>query len=458
MMVDQVIEPAWPIYDTPAGTPVRARQLPGRPGRVSAALAPIALVAGFIARGFDGAAGQACAALLFAALAAIVVVEIDLPAAFWRRLWPPFALVLLGLAWALAVGWWPIGVLPDYALGRALAQAAALAALLAGAVLGGSAMARERVVDWLAILLTLVTVAGLALFWSGTDALFGTSVMRDGRFTGLVGNANVTATISAAVALWAAYRLDLHQRLTRRRWLTRRIGFGSVLVVNLLTVSLAASRLVFIVLALALIGAAIVAARRAQRGRRRGRGAWAVALAVVLGVSLFAGPLSRRFDTLGDAWSLRVEMWGHYAVLAGARPLTGYGLGAFPMVNEQSLTDPAFASAVWAVNSPHNLLLQWLIEGGVPLALAMLAATGLIALPIGRGMAGRWIAADTALLGMIGVVVASAMIDLALDLSAVAALTLFLAGLLWGRATLREIIRIAAPIDKPARHERPIGG
>lgn len=78
-----------------------------------------------------------------------------------------------------------------------------------------------------------------------------------------------------------------------------------------------------------------------------------------------------------NPYGLRADLLRSSAAMAGERPLTGFGLGAWPSAypGYARYDDGTF------VNEAHNDWAQWTVEGGAPLLIAMLAIVAMLLRP-----------------------------------------------------------------------------
>ena len=79
---------------------------------------------------------------------------------------------------------------------------------------------------------------------------------------------------------------------------------------------------------------------------------------------------------------MRADLLRSSVAMARERPLTGFGLGAWP----SAYPGYALYDDGTFVNQAHNDWAQWTVEGGLPLLLAMLAVVGAAA-AAGAGLA-----------------------------------------------------------------------
>ncbi len=414
--------------------------------------------------GFDSTRGQAMACLLnCTALIGLLAIH-RLPLRWWRAAFPVLAFAVLAIAWACAATVIGSGGLPDYAYGKIAAYLSGLAALLCGAIVASTRRGGGHVIDYLLFVNVVLTVAGLFARQAGAIETAGWTLDRAGRFAGLIGNPNATAAVAAAFALLAFSRVGIpgvkrRFRLPLESERMRTLLYLPILFLMAGTVLATASRTAALALAAALV---IDVIERWTRGRRGLAGEnWPTFVAVGMVVSLtlvIGGTLRERLDALAAGGSDRVATWSHLIDLAARSPLLGYGLGSFPMVNAHFLDTPRFAQANWAINSPHNVLLQWVLQAGLPYALLMLTAVLLGVRQIRRGLAHHWLRDDWIVVGMLALILTVAMVDVPLDLPGTVSVTLFLAGLLWGHALERAEVGVLLTHLQSPQHEGPVTG
>ncbi|MFB2586731.1 O-antigen ligase family protein [Herbiconiux liukaitaii] len=299
-------------------------------------------------------------------------------------------LLLVGVAfsaspWAALWGRWPryegLVSLPVY-----------IAAAFFGARLLGPGSSVNRVNSWW----SAISTASIALGVVGVLESFGldpipTNLERPGALLGnatdqgIIGAAFFAMLLAPAVERWRAPLPG------RRPWL---LTVGAL--AGFVSVVASASRAAFVAVVIAVIVLAAFAIMR-ERRRRRAAGARAplreriripliavagtvglvgIALAVPLTRDRLLGlsPLSSR--TVAD----RQEMWGETLQLLGGSPLTGAGPSGFVDAI------PRFHSAAWydvvgsqtVLDSPHNMLLQAAVAGGVLLPLVLLVVGVLV--------------------------------------------------------------------------------
>jgi O-antigen ligase len=189
--------------------------------------------------------------------------------------------------------------------------------------------------------------------------------------------------------------------------------------------------------------AAAVASAKTTRSSAKGvrglvAGAAALLVAGAVLVLLSGAPLSSR---LGAAHFGDSERWAYLDLyLKGLNnlPWTGYGLGTFHHFNTFMVNSSA-ASGFWELGAMHNVYLQWVYEAGFPGAALICACIGVVlaktAISLRRQREGRaWIAAS---LGVGALFCVHGLVDLDLQIAAIAALWSFVLGAGFGSAHRR---------------------
>lgn len=425
------------------------------------AIAAVVIASGLFFGGYDSPLGQSLSALLNSLLLAIVLLFLPpAPPQFWKGVAAPLACFAGALAWLATValarapfagepGELPLA--PDLFLPRFLGLVGGLWALLLGLLIGRLPALRDRAADWLlgSILAYLLLALLLPLLPGGRwDEA---SILLRGRLAGLAGNVNVTATVSGVAAVlafsrWIGIWAGAGQRALpgdRRSSLF----YGAALAVAMIALIFTGSRFPMLV-TLAALGA-LPAWWWLVEGDARpfpvSRLMLGVAALTVAGATLLSRFLVERMGSLGADGYIRAAFWADFARFAGYAPWTGYGPGAFASVHAYFLKDAAGLPSAWAVNSPHSILLQLLLVGGIPYLLLLLAGAGLIARQLLAGLrAARRGMAQLGLVLALLLIFACALVDIFLDMPAGVAIGLFLAGLAWagaidaGRAEARQ--------------------
>ncbi|WP_293978844.1 O-antigen ligase [Sphingobium sp.] len=410
-------------------------------------LATAGISAGMAFRAFDGLAGQACAALINGLLFYVALMRAPVSGDFWRRAAGPLACFAAALLWALFATLHVSDGVPDYLMGKLLSLSAAFCALMTGAM-----MARERrrlraILDWLLLIHMALFALALAARQSGLENYTDYwQLSVKGRFAGFGANANVSAAVAACCALIAFVRMTGRQRTPA--WMSPRLRQFPIhlLFFTLATgiVLITGSRFTLVMLAGVLFAYLVHWVRRRRMTRWRFVLASSAVLVQVALAFLFSTVVLQRYAQLEAGWDDRFDSWAHLWDVAWRQPWLGYGLGSFPALNAHFLTTPRYAQANWAVNSPHNVVLQLLLQGGLPYTLLTIAGFALGGWQIAQIMRRRWTRDTGLILALLGLLLGCGMIDLTLDMPAPLTLFLFLAGLLWGQALDRREIRITA--------------
>jgi O-antigen ligase len=366
----------------------------------------------------------------------------------WRALLPVAAIAGLAALWAavplVATSFAGIAVspplVPDLMAGEFLELFADVAALACGFLIARGRIGVGDVLHWLIVFGAAELLFGLALRQAGETSGFGMWTPNPaGRFGGTIGNANVEACFAAVVAILAYGQAMIAMRRRRAKGTTialmLRIAFYWLAVLLGVGACVATASRTTTVLIIA--GIVVLTARRWWRRHNLRRAALPVGLVGIIVVAVLATAYSdllfERFGDVNGGAGGRVEMWSHYLALAERSPWFGYGLGGFSTAAAHSLTDPITAQHLWAVNSAHNLFLQLWIQAGIPYLALILLAAGWVGFGIARNLRrDRVDLQGLSLLIAILIVIGCSMVDIALDVPAIAALLLFLAGLAWG--------------------------
>lgn len=415
-------------------------------------LLAILLSLGMAVRAFDSTAGQAMSCIVNAALLGWLLIKAAPTMNFWRRAAPVIGCVLAAVTWGVLMSFQFDGSLPDYSPGKILSLFSGLAALLCGAIVGGRTNRSKGILDWLLLINCLILVAGLIVRQIGTEGvLHSWTIERETRFTGLIGNANVTAAMAACFAIIAFARLtDVRGApIWAGDWRPGHIINLPMFVISFGVVILAAARFTAVLLLIILTLFALHWLLRKTTLVYTRLTAIIAALTITTLILAFAGILFERFEVLGTAYQSRVATWSHLAAVAGESPTYGYGLGSFSTINAHLLSDPRYAQANWTLNSAHNIFLQLMIQGGWPYMLLICCAAFVVIRQTMPVLRRNWSRDDAVIVAMLCVIVGNAMIDVVLDMPAPVTFFLFVAGLLWGRALQRPEVDVTLPRRQP---------
>ncbi|CAN5198189.1 hypothetical protein BH10PSE13_BH10PSE13_04550 [soil metagenome] len=398
-----------------------------------------------LCRGFDSQAGMAISFLLNGALlTALTLVCPPTPLAA-RQIRPAVVLVACAIGWAMLATWVGNGRWTEFATPRLLSLCSGFAALLCGLLFGVANERRgiTRLLDLILGFNCILLLLGLAFRYSDTaeGMLDYWTLSRLGRFTGTIGNSNVTAALSGSLCLYAFWRFIA---TTNRRTAGRERGldairaplYGLAAFLTLGTIVATASR--FSIVVLALLMAVIALGRRQRLARLLFRPSLpnliltgVLAMLVAFLIADYGDMLGARFGRLLPELDYRAELWRHYGQIAAESPWLGYGLGSFQSVNAHFLSSPRFAEKAFAINSPHDLPLQLLLVGGWPYLFLLVAAAICIVKSILRTMRNS----DHRIFGaMIAMLLATSLVDIVLDMPVTVSLAMALTGLLWGQS------------------------
>ena len=423
-----------------------------------------AMAAGLFFGGFDSGDGRAIAFLLCGGTLVLLLLLDPPPPDFWRRIAPVAALVALAWLWlVLGMAWSRLKPLaPDLVTIDLLGTGAGTAALLAGTLFAYRRGAVVTAIDlWLMLAILSFGVAAAdaigLIDWAG-----GASLWRRDRFVGLVGNANILSVIAGAVILLSVSRLLTALRGQRGAALAalrpQVVLYSAIALCGAGTMLATGSRASVALVVLFLL---LLFTRGLQHGPSQ-RGIFTVlAIIALLAAAVLAdhrGVLMSRIDAVDADTGFRLAMWSRYLEVALAQPWFGHGPGSFPEVNRAALNDPLLAQATWSANSAHNLLLQLVLKGGAPYALALLAAAALVLRDIIRYFAGARRSVEAwGLLTVIALILGSSLVDIALDVPATIILAMFATGFLWGE-TLSPRRASASPATAAAAGDRLANG
>lgn len=372
------------------------------------------------------------------------------------------------------LGWTALPFWPDLSPGLIAPPAAPDVLLLAwchafsliAVVLGCGVAARlagfmRTTARWLCLFAAVLITGTLALRAFGDPAMVQRLIVdqRYHRFAGLMGNANAAGIGYGMISLlfhgvardqWRAWQARQHRQPPVGAMIAT---FGGVVTLVLVALSQSRTALAATVIAHGAFGASILFPRPNDHPLLR-RSVLTAAV-IVAGAAAWgsAGAVMDRYATLGEDGSSRVAILRHYAHLASTAPLTGYGLGAFDTVNQRHLTSDTVL-LVGDFGAAHNAVLQLAIEAGWPAVAFVAAALIAIAWRIARNATredGRTATIGRAMLCSVAVAAAGSLVDIALNVPAIAALTAALLGTVWGRA----LVDRTAPRSFESAHPIP---
>lgn len=379
-------------------------------------------------------------------LTALILVLISRPGWHIVRGAAPVVLLLIGaLLWAV----WPdiAGVAgadriaPDLVASNAAHVAGLIGMLVCSATIG----ARR---DWVWSVAEAISAGGLvcllagllsriaypATVWGVSKGLF------INRYSGTMLNANAMGAVHAALSLVALglFLAQLRGKVVGHiRWRSLRLVlFGGLALLQLGACAITGSRTAFAAL-FALSSTLVLVFLASYPSRNWPK--WRVLIIPVFLIAVIAAlsqSIGARTQTLADDLHTRLAMWRHYTEIAMHAGPHGYGLGSFAQVNLANLPDGELAGLLWPVNAAHNVVLQCIIEGGdIYAALIVLAVIWMalqMAMRMPRSQPLRLM--QVALMAASAALLAVGLVDIALNIPAVATLASCLWGLAWGRA------------------------
>ncbi len=138
---------------------------------------------------------------------------------------------------------------------------------------------------------------------------------------------------------------------------------------------------------IALVVLTVLMLRSRRLGVARLLGSAAVVLVIFATVALpFSGLLSTRLDRADSALTEngRIEVYRLTLFAIGDAPVTGTGLGTFPDIFPYYRDAEVFTSSAWV--KAHNTYLETILELGIPAALAIFAAIGILGWNCAKGV------------------------------------------------------------------------
>lgn len=439
----------------PGESTVRVQQSAGRENRAAVIILAMALSSiGLFARGFDNPLGQALSCLIGSLILAGIVAVFRPGTTFWRHIRWPVILIVSAILWLVAVALvravmppeaTDLPYAPDLFLSKFLSIVGGLWFLLAGRLIGREAHERHLAVTCIAIAITMFAASGMGMMLIPHGDFFPNLVMvKGGRFLGLAGNANVTASMCGAGALLCAgiglpeWIAKGHAILTGRPWPIGRTSLFAMagFAINIAALLLTASRLAFLATGLSLLLLCLHHGLVARLRMKTILQISAVAVVLIAGAVLLSSTaLIERTAAIHPDAHIRWAFYRRFMGIAGTAPWTGLGPGAFPQANIYFLQNSTMAlRETWIINSPHSILLQLWFVGGLPYLLMMGGGAALIVRDMVRRLDLRECGSrQIGLLLAIMVVFGVGLIDIPLDVTASADIALLLVGLAWAR-------------------------
>lgn len=323
--------------------------------------------------------------LLLTLLALWMAIQlIPLPPGLWAAL--PGRAVIAETDRLIGLGdvWRPISLSPSKTVNSLASLVVPAAALLLYAVQPDAQ--RRKLFTLFVTFAAASALLGIAQMGTGGQGpLYLYRETNSGTPVGLFANRNHNAVFIATTLLIAAYLFAEYRRLTRRgdrSVAPAAIGFVFVLVMVTLFINGSRAGLLVGALALGLGTALYIWARRMEPkdGHTRPMGLWTgylpialvLLIAVAGGLALFSEASSfDRLVKLSLGEELRVQILPQVAAMANDNWVFGTGFGSFEHAYR------SYEASEWLrgtyVNNAHDDWLQWIIEGGLPAMLILLA-------------------------------------------------------------------------------------
>lgn len=414
---------------------------PSMPMRILPAVAAGLLMGPIVLGGANTGMLGALLAMAQCLFAAAVFMLVPRTRYWWQQIAPASVPAALLVIWAMIPAIKGGGLSPDlYPLGL-MELIGHLLFLIAMIGLGGHPGAYRRFVDWMAFTTAPLIALVLVLPGSGLINMMGLGANGPGmgRFSGSIGNPNVAAVVFAMFSLLATgvamgrFRNWLARPTDRSLFTMMGASVLAVMGMCLLTATQSRTGIMLFLLAQALLCtcALLFTKNGAMPGRRR----ITACLMILAGISVLSLLLaSDRFEMLAQDGTGRLAVWQKFWTLAHQAPVTGYGLGSFIEFNQLHLTS-SDALAMWDFGAAHAAPLQLVLELGWP-GLVLMSALG-VAMGWRIVIAGRLHADPIGLSMMLAIMLAlsASLVDIDLNVPAVMALMLSLAGISYGRAS-----------------------
>lgn len=316
-------------------------------------------------------------------------------------------------------------------------QAASLGAICFGAALLGMdrALARRAHIA-LASLGICYALVCLALWqWHGQ----GDRRLPDGwavtRFAASLNNPNVAGCLFgmlAVLTLGWLLRTTSERPFDGRRAVTSIwIGLGLALLIGACGLTGSRASVAVSLASMTLLATACVLKRRTSQPAKIV--VVTTAAAALIAVILTASSALQARGEIANAAHGRLLGLATYGDLSLRHPWLGMGPGAFRQISTAAL-DARSVDELWNFGAAHNALLQAGLEGGWPYALLAVGAVGLAGCAALRGGLNSRETTGLSMLFAALVAAACGLVDIAMNVPAIADLAMLLLGLSWGRA------------------------
>ncbi len=370
------------------------------------------------------------------------------------ELWAAFTLLPLHAAWS-APEWSPAGTsraitLDRFATLREMIKLGGLACLFAAGLWLTTRRASSRALAAMALFMTAYAAWAIFDFNHNPSTLFGVAkAYHQNRLTASFLSANTAGGLFGAcgamffvLAMESLFLSRYDFRLERRvmafaPWAAAAVACFGALLLTASRGALAAT--VLVVICAVLVTAAVAAVRSLRQASVRWTSLAVVAAVAVAGAAaapyLAGGKVASRLNSGEDGFGGRLDLIPTFFPSIGERLWQGHGLGAFRPVAAAITTPESFAS-LWDVGAAHNILVQWLLEGGLIGSALMFGAIAVILSILCRKSVRRSGSARVAraVLAFTVVLLLHNLVDYSLQLPSVAALWALLLGLAAGTA------------------------
>ena len=378
----------------------------------------------------------------------------------WRRLGPPLLCLMLMLLWL---------ALPELGLGsssgsirfsngafavRWVVEAGYTACFVCAVILGYRKDSQRRALFAISALGVAWELVAIALSIHGAVGEWGMSRRSQvGRFVATQGNANVAGVVFAMITVLALGYLagTMRRRAARGELHVRQALVGMGCVVGLVAIGYAGiiatgSRTAILLVSLSNALQLALVLRPFAEDRKR-----PIAWLPLIGVTLVAATalsslptmwlpvdLNSKFERSSTDLNTHIQDVRDFLDLSWKAPVFGYGPGTFGTLNRAHL-DATNVARRWDMEAAHSIVVGDALEAGWPHAVLALIALILCIARVVNAKASRS-RDDYALSVVLALAIAAVggLIDISLDMPAVAALAAWLFGLLVGRAIRAE--------------------
>lgn len=421
----------------------------GLAGNCAAFIAPVVLIGSFVALGGNSYVLGAAASVAAFGTAAIIILLLPPATGFWKRLSPILLPFVLALCWAAIPFLAPNGaewrgwLAPGAFKASWIALAGILIWLPIGAMMGARPRLTNQTIDIMAVLVVPWILFSLIAFKADPGTIWGIEKgLASSRFSATMLNPNTAGCAMAMISVLLASRFMteaqtalLSTSAKRYSSVIRLVSAWLILILVLSAMALTGSRLAMVLGGIGIGLTALLAHRMAHENRPYYFACVSALLLPLIGGIMVGGmQLAQKTASVAGDAAIRIRDHEHYWKLSLETPWFGRGLGSFRALNTATL-DSVDVLHRWNFGAAHNVLLHGALEAGWPFVLLMAigVAGGAMILFSARATT----AFDSMMYGLIlavGFAIIFGIVDIALNVPALAATATWLGGLAIGRA------------------------